>query len=121
MLVLTRKINEAIFIGEDIRVVLVSIQDRQVKIGITCPEAIPIMRAELGTRTKKGKWPYMTPDEISCLVSQHKKLSEWWTKAHIKDRKRERLDLEAFIQDLERWALAEYLERYSRWYQETGN
>jgi len=121
MLVLTRKVDETIFIGEDIRIVLVAIQGHQAKIGIACPDVLPVMRGELGTRTKKAKWPNLTPDEIACIVEQHKGLSEWWTNPHAVDRKRERHDLESFIQDLERWALAGYLERYSRWYQETGS
>jgi carbon storage regulator CsrA len=119
MLVLTRKVDQEIFIGEDIRIVVVDIQERQVKVGISCPDAIPVMRSELGTRTKKNKWPNLSPDEISCLMAQHKELSEWWTKPHSTDRRRERTDLQSFIQDLERWALHEFLERYSRWYQGT--
>lgn len=119
MLVLTRKINETIFIGEDIRIMLLSIQGNQARIGIACPDTIPVMRGELGTRTKKYKWPNLTPDEIFCLVTRYKELKEWWTKPHSTDRRRERHDLESFIQDLERWALAGYMEQYSRWYRET--
>ncbi len=119
MLVLTRKVNETIFIGEDIRIMLLAIKGNQVRIGIACPDAIPVMRGELGPRIKKStKWPNLTPDEIFCLVTQYKELSEWWTKPHSTDRRRERHDLESFIQDLERWALAGYMEQYSRWYRE---
>ncbi len=120
MLVLTRKKDQAIFIGEDIRIVVVAIQENQVKIGVACPDAIPIMRGELGTRTKKGKWPNMTPDEIAYLLERHKELTEWWMKSETKDSIPERHDLSAFIQDLERWALAGYLERYKQWYKGNG-
>jgi hypothetical protein len=37
MLILTRKIDEAIRVGEDIRIVLVQIKGGQVRLGIECP------------------------------------------------------------------------------------
>ncbi|KZZ84997.1 MULTISPECIES: carbon storage regulator CsrA [Bacillaceae] len=47
MLVLTRKLNEAIQIGEDIEITVVSIQDGQVKLGINAPKNIDIHRKEI--------------------------------------------------------------------------
>ncbi|MBS2970671.1 carbon storage regulator CsrA [Metabacillus sp. KIGAM252] len=47
MLVLTRKLNEAIRIGEDIEITVVSIQDGQVKLGINAPKNIDIHRKEI--------------------------------------------------------------------------
>lgn len=118
MLVLTRKINETIFIGEDIRIIIVGWSQGQVKLGIACPEALPVMRGELGGRTKRLRWPNLTPDEMSFLLIRYNELKEWWTQPNATDRKYERGNLESFIHDLEKWALAEYLERYARWYQE---
>ena len=48
MLVLTRKRDETILIGTDIRVMVVAIGSDQVKLGITAPKKINIVRAELG-------------------------------------------------------------------------
>ena len=47
MLVLTRKENESIMIGDDIEVKLLDIKDRQVKIGITAPREIAVHRREI--------------------------------------------------------------------------
>ncbi|MGP0066431.1 MAG: carbon storage regulator [Isosphaeraceae bacterium] len=47
MLVLSRKINESITIGENIRITLTSVRGRHARIAIEAPEDIPIMRSEL--------------------------------------------------------------------------
>lgn len=47
MLILTRKINEAIRLGEDIRIVLVQIKGGQVRLGIECPPNVRVLREEL--------------------------------------------------------------------------
>lgn len=47
MLVLTRKINEKIIIGDNIEIVLVDIGKDQVKIGINAPKSIKVHRWEV--------------------------------------------------------------------------
>ncbi|MGM0805795.1 MAG: carbon storage regulator CsrA [Bacillota bacterium] len=47
MLVLTRKLQEAIKIGEDIELTVLSIDGDQVKIGISAPKHIEIHRKEV--------------------------------------------------------------------------
>ncbi len=47
MLVLSRKIGEAIVIGDGIRIVVVSFAQGRVKIGIEAPESTLILREEL--------------------------------------------------------------------------
>jgi carbon storage regulator len=47
MLVLTRKINEVINIGEDIEIVVFDIKDDHVKIGIKAPKDVIIHRQEV--------------------------------------------------------------------------
>jgi carbon storage regulator len=47
MLVLTRKLQEAIKIGDDIELTVLSIDGEQVKIGITAPKNIEIHRKEV--------------------------------------------------------------------------
>ncbi|MBO8157634.1 MAG: carbon storage regulator CsrA [Bacillaceae bacterium] len=47
MLVLTRKINESIQIGDDVEVKVVSVDGDQVKLGISAPKHVDIHRLEI--------------------------------------------------------------------------
>jgi carbon storage regulator len=47
MLVISRKENQKIKIGDDIEIVVVSIDKNQVKIGIEAPKEVQILRSEL--------------------------------------------------------------------------
>jgi carbon storage regulator len=47
MLVLTRKLDESIVIGQDIVITVLSIEKDKVKIGISAPREIPVVRKEL--------------------------------------------------------------------------
>ena len=47
MLVLTRKSNQSIMIGDDIEVSVLSIMGEKVRIGIQAPRDIPVFRREV--------------------------------------------------------------------------
>ena len=47
MLVLTRKINQSITIGDDIQIIVVEIKGDQVKLGIKAPKAVRVFRGEI--------------------------------------------------------------------------
>ena len=56
MLVLSRKINDQILIGDNIRITVISIQGRHVRLGIEAPLSIPVFRDEvLRARTKSDE------------------------------------------------------------------
>jgi carbon storage regulator len=55
MLVLTRKPNQAIVIGDDVRVVVVSVDRDQVRLGIEAPREISVHRAEVYEEIKRGE------------------------------------------------------------------
>jgi carbon storage regulator len=50
MLVLTRKIGDKVLLGEEIEIAVVDIQGNQVKLGISAPRALPVLRGELKDR-----------------------------------------------------------------------
>ncbi|MBL4711706.1 MAG: carbon storage regulator CsrA [Gammaproteobacteria bacterium] len=47
MLILTRRVDETLFIGDDIQVTVLGIKGNQVRIGIDAPEDVVILREEL--------------------------------------------------------------------------
>jgi len=47
MLVLTRKVNQSIMIGDQIKVVVVDVRGDQVKLGIEAPKTISVHREEI--------------------------------------------------------------------------
>jgi carbon storage regulator len=48
MLVLSRKLNEKIFIGENICITVLDIDRGKIRLGIDAPRDVPIYREELG-------------------------------------------------------------------------
>jgi carbon storage regulator len=53
MLVLGRKLNQSIVIGDDIRIVVVAIERDQVKLGIEAPRELTVNRSEVGEKSKR--------------------------------------------------------------------
>jgi carbon storage regulator (csrA) len=47
MLVLTRKKNESIMIGDDIEIIITDISEDKVKVGIRAPKTMKVFRKEL--------------------------------------------------------------------------
>jgi carbon storage regulator len=47
VLVLTRKLNESIMIGEDVEISVVEVKGDQVKLGISAPKRIKVHRKEI--------------------------------------------------------------------------
>ena len=47
MLVLTRKTNQSIMIGDDIEVSVLAVSRDKIRLGITAPRAVPVFRKEV--------------------------------------------------------------------------
>jgi carbon storage regulator len=54
MLVLSRKANQSIMIGDDIRILVVGVDRDQVKLGIEAPRHVPVHRLEIFTEIHRG-------------------------------------------------------------------
>ena len=53
MLVLSRRADESLFIGDDIKITVLDIRGGQVRIGITAPHNIQVHREEVYQRINK--------------------------------------------------------------------
>jgi carbon storage regulator len=77
MLVLARRLNESIMIGDDIEVVVIDIKGDQVKLGIRAPKRITVHRKEIYEEIKKENIAAMDskykPEEIRELSHFFKK------------------------------------------------
>lgn len=74
MLVLSRKLNQSIQIGDDIEVKIISIEGDQVKIGIEAPKYIDIHRKEvyLSIQEENNRAASLSVDLLTQLSSQKK-------------------------------------------------
>lgn len=72
MLVLTRKINEALQLEEGtIRIVVLSIQGDQVKLGIEAPRQVTVMREEIVLAQSQNRQAAdsISPEDLSHLTA----------------------------------------------------
>ena len=54
MLVLSRRTDESMFIGDDIKITVLDIRGGQVRLGITAPESVKVHREEVYQRINQG-------------------------------------------------------------------
>jgi carbon storage regulator len=55
MLVLTRKGNQSIMIGDDIEISVLAIMGEKVRIGIDAPRDVPVFRKEVYVEIQQGR------------------------------------------------------------------
>lgn len=55
MLILTRKAGDSVLIGDNIKITVLSINGKQIKIGVDAPKEIDVLREEL-TDTEDSTW-----------------------------------------------------------------
>lgn len=66
MLVLTRKRDESIIIGDHIKITIVDVRGDQVKVGIDAPRSIPVHREEIykEIQAESGRVPPVGDDNL---------------------------------------------------------
>jgi carbon storage regulator len=65
MLVLTRKTNQSIMIGDDVEVTVLAVSRDKIRVGITAPRDVPVFRKEvyLSIKGEDGAAPSDSPRE----------------------------------------------------------
>lgn len=63
MLVLSRKTNETIQIGDDIKIRILEVKGDSVRIGIEAPKSVEILRGELVLSTSEANVDALTLDD----------------------------------------------------------
>ena len=61
MLVLTRKSNQSIMIGDDIEISVLAVMGEKVRIGIEAPRSVPVFRREVYVEIQEDR---ADPDEV---------------------------------------------------------
>ena len=71
MLILTRRINETLNIGDDVQVTVLGIKGNQVRIGINAPRDVPVHREEIYQRIKREERMGDDAKETEEFTSDH--------------------------------------------------
>lgn len=57
MLILTRRVNETVMIGDDVTVTVLSINNNQVRLGVNAPRHVPVHREEIYEKIRQQSQP----------------------------------------------------------------
>ena len=55
MLILTRRIGEAVMIGDEVTVTVLRVKGNQVRLGVNAPKTVSVQREEIFHRIKQGE------------------------------------------------------------------
>ncbi len=69
MLILTRRPGESLYVGDDIRITVLSIQGKQVKIGISLPKDMVVYREEVYRRVMEENRLALATSNEDLLVA----------------------------------------------------
>lgn len=69
MLVLTRKENESIMIGDDIEIKVLDLKESQVKIGIAAPKSVAVHRREIYLAIQEENAKAASPTQLENVTN----------------------------------------------------
>ena len=70
MLVLTRKLNQSVMIGDDIEVTVLAVMGDKVRLGIEAPREVPVFRDEVYAEMHSGEAEGGRPEDIRAEVDE---------------------------------------------------
>ena len=68
MLVLTRKVGEAIIIGDEVTVMILGVRGNVIRVGIDAPKKIPVHRQEIQDRMRKERQSSQAPASVAVQL-----------------------------------------------------
>ncbi len=74
MLILTRRPGESLFLGEDIKITVLSTQGKQIKLGITVPPDTTVYREEVYLRVREQNKQALETSDADLMAA-----TELWT------------------------------------------
>jgi carbon storage regulator len=75
MLILTRRPGESLYLGEDIKLKVLSVQGKQVKLGLEVPEELTVYREEVYLKIKQEN-----EQALDCSDSDLMQAASLWRK-----------------------------------------
>ncbi len=63
MLILSRRVGEAVTIGTDVTITVLSVKGNQVRLGVQAPKSVAVHRQEIFNRIQMEQAPVDTVDE----------------------------------------------------------
>jgi carbon storage regulator len=70
VLVLTRKSNQSIMVGDDIEISVLAIMGEKVRIGIEAPRSVPVFRKEVYVEIQQGRDPNEDRKKVDEALGQ---------------------------------------------------
>jgi carbon storage regulator len=70
VLVLTRKSNQSIMVGDDIEISVLAIMGEKVRIGIEAPRSVPVFRKEVYVEIQAGRDPGEDRKQVDEALGQ---------------------------------------------------
>lgn len=69
MLILTRRPGEGLYLGDSVRIIILSVQGKQIKIGLDVPDDMVVYRDEIYQRVKEENRMAMAINNDDFLVA----------------------------------------------------
>jgi carbon storage regulator len=82
LLILTRKLGEGLFIGDDIRITVIEIRGKQIRLGIEAPSDVVVLREEIYRRIQEQNLQAAELTNVDL-----KKIAKLWCKENENDPK----------------------------------